>query len=219
MHLEENHIIKDLLSLKVTKDGSRSCLTMALKSARRHTGRNPFTADFTNSLVNDEIFESDSLHSEYFTGLTIYLILLEQIGCIFKKKGYNEGAKSNGIRIALENFSKSDKDLINAIRALRDSLVHNFGLTNSENPRSKNKGQLFKFTLLFNNSTRAILPNLKWSGDYNDINESNNSIVGVQELCELVESVFLNLVIEFEKDNVELRIKNINELKARFTIL
>ena len=166
-----------------------------------------------------DVFDNDLYHSEYFTGLAVYLILLDQIGLIFCKVGYKAGKKTNGIQIALENFSRLDGEDIKALRALRNSLAHNFGLATAKNPLSKNKKQLYKFSLHFDKNQQPIRPNLNWQGDYNEKNDSTKTVVGVVKLCELVENVFSELISEFENGNVELRIKNLNEIKARFTII
>jgi len=222
MTLEEKNIVKELFNLNVSDNGTRSCLTMALKSARLHTGRNIFSGVDERNLFNDFIAENDLLHSEYFTGLSIYLILLEQIGCVFKKKDYQENDITNGIKIALENFTAQTIDIeqIEAIKGLRNTLTHNFSLTSDkyENKKKPINKKRYKFTLNFDDDQQLIKFNLKWNGVY-DKSDENNTIIGVKKLCELVENVYSNLNYEFQNGNIELRIKEINEIKARFTII
>jgi hypothetical protein len=131
--MEQRELIERLLSFEPDKDSRRSCLTMALKAARKYTGRDCTGKDI-KGLIDDDIFNEDRFHSEYFSGLVLYLILLEQIGCLFKEIGYEEKNKTNGIKIALENFSifKDEPEKIKAIVGLRNSLAHNFSLANEK---------------------------------------------------------------------------------------
>jgi hypothetical protein len=216
---QETDFINDFLNPMGLNISRRSCLIMALKSARKHTGRDIKTGKDISGLINEDVFDNNLYHSEYFTGLAVYLILLEQIGLIFCKVGYKDGKKTNGIQIALENFSRLNRGQIKALRALRNSLAHNFGLALAKNPLSKTEEQLYKFRLHFDQNQEPISPNLNWHGNYNDKNDSTDTVVGVQQLCGLVENVFFELKSEFEIGNIELRIKDLNEIKARFTII
>lgn len=178
--------IEDFLNIKDSGKEIRSCLTMALRSARKHTGRDINTGKDILGLLTEENVVNDIYYAEYFTGLTVYLILLDQIGCIFKKVGYKEGQKTNGIQIALENFSTLNPDQIKALRALRNSLTHNFGLTSAEDSRkkakNKKKEQLYKFCLYYDKNQLPVIPNMTWDGDYNDKTDNTDTIILINSL-------------------------------------
>lgn len=211
---EEKTFIKKFLTLD---SEVQSCLCMALKSGRLHTGRDIKTCKDIQRLINNNyILDNNLVQSEYFTGLTTYLILLEQIGSVFMKVGYDVKNKKNGIQIALDNFCKPDltNKQIKAIRALRNSLAHNFGLASNDKYNVKKS---YKFCLdYYDESINAITP-CNWDGKYNGKDDKTNTVVSVPKMCELIESVYSNLLDEFKNDNVELRMGLI-EIKARFTI-
>ncbi len=198
MTSEEKIFIKKFLTLD---SEVHSCLCMALKSGRKHTGRDIKTGKDIRGLINDEVWDNNLFHSEYFTGLTTYLILLEQIGSVFMKVGYDVKDKKNGILIALDNFcnQKLTEDQIYAISALRNSLVHNFGLA-SQNYSTKYDS--YKFCLYFSNKSMNAITPYKWDGKYTGKDDKTNTEVSVSKMCEFIESVYSNLLVEFENDTL-----------------
>lgn len=72
-----------------------------------------------------------------FTGLINYLILLEQFGSIFIPKNQVKIKEKNGIFCSLKYYSKLSDEQINAIKSLRNSLTHKFGLATEKKPSQK----------------------------------------------------------------------------------
>lgn len=194
-----------------------SCLMIALQDARKITGR-----DIINGKINNDILENGQsfLNPYSFIGVVNYLLILELIGDIFRLKTFTTNKKSN-IYKALKQFSilRNDND-IDTIIALRNSLAHNYGLINIPYNIKEYPTKLHKFTLINDNTTDLIkYPIQKWNLDYSNKSDDTSTQISVIKLQELIESVYKKLIIEIEKDKVELALdKKIIELNARFTI-
>lgn len=111
-------LIGGILGLRNTKGIFRSTLIMALKSARYHTGRDINTGKDNLGLLKDEIFDNDLWHSEYFTGLVNYLIILDQIGSLFARRGYEGKLIPNSIQKTLDCYTALSSEEKLAIRCL-----------------------------------------------------------------------------------------------------
>jgi hypothetical protein len=192
-----------------------STISILLRGARKLSGRDLLTGIYLRSEINFENFTDQIYHSNQFSGLINYLIFLEQIGSIFELKS----RKKNGIHIALENFSFLSSQQIVAIRALRNSMTHNFGLASEIIP--ENKGKRHKFTLSIERNANIVsLPKNKWEGDFTDKSEQSNTIIYIIDLSDLVENIYSQLKTEVSSNNIKIALKNgLDELKARFTIL
>jgi hypothetical protein len=70
-------------------------------------------------------------HSSLLLGLTNYLIILELIGSVFKLKNNDDNYTKDGIEYALKLYTKLGNEKIKGIKALRNSLTHNFSLANN----------------------------------------------------------------------------------------
>jgi hypothetical protein len=141
-----------------------STIAILLRGARKLSGRDLLTGSYNMSEINDENFKEQTYHSYLFTGLINYLIFLEQIGSVLKIIGHTS-TKENGIHIALEKFSSLTDLQIFAIRALRNSLTHKYGLATERNP--KDLRLRHKFTLSIQRNFEIIkLPSITWTGDF-----------------------------------------------------
>ena len=190
-----------------------STVGILLRGARKLSGRDLLSGSYIMSELNEENFTNQTYHSILFSGLINYLIFLEQVGTIFKLAS----AKSSGIHIALENFSTLTEEQIFAVRALRNSLTHNYGLATEIIPQNLNKRH--KFTLSIERNLEVIrLPTIKWHGDFSDKNEQTNTTVFIIDLCDIIESAYSKLKEENENNNVEIVLGR-DELKSRFTII
>mgnify|MGYP001245680062 CR=1 FL=1 len=209
------------------EEGRESNFQMALKSARLHTGRNVDTGVASsmtemecNLRMKNEVQENQLYNSELFTGLTIYLILLEQIGSMFKRTGLETiKGYEKGIKYSLYMFStftiEEDKDKIDAINCLRNNLAHNFGLASDD--RFPNSGR--KFTLSFSNDAPIVkLPAEKWNCQYDDKGDESSTVIGVYAFCNEVEQIVGKLIEVYHAGNLEFSLSE-EEIKSRFTII
>ena len=219
-------LIRIILGLE-KEEGRESNFQMALKSARLHTGRNVDTV-VANSMAEmewnlrerEEVQEKQLYNSELFTGLTIYLILLEQIGSMFKRtgleppKGYNKGIRHSLCMFSTLTIEKN-KDEIDAINSLRNNLAHNFGLASDD--RFPNSGH--KFTLFFSSDAPIVkLPVEKWNCKYDDKSDESSTVIGVYAFCNEVEQIVRKLIKAYHAGNLEFSLSE-EEIKSRFTII
>ncbi len=216
-------MIRTILGLKQVKN-RKSCLLMAIRSARYLTGRDVITGKALgigemeyNVLKKDEVQTHQLYNEHFFTGIAMYLIALDCIGCLFENTTIKPVDDNNSIVRALESFSALKNKEIEAVKDLRNTLAHNYGLaTESKGGTKKTK---HKFTLSFSDNTNAIrIPKKDWDGDYANKRQSNSTIIGVPSFCDLIETIIANVYKCNESGSLKLRIEN-NEAKARFTIL
>ncbi len=194
-----------------------STIGILLRGARKLSGRDLLTGVYQMNELTPDNFEEQLYHSNLFTGLINYLIFLEQVGSIFKIKGATS-TKQNGIHLALQSFSSLTEEQIFAIRALRNSLTHKYGLATEKNP--DNIKLRHKFTITIERSTEIIkLPLSAWSGDFSDKSEHSNTTVYIIDLIDEIEKAFSKLKAQIDKQNIEISLAGgRDELKARFTI-
>lgn len=221
----KQHLMEWILGLCPEPEGRKSCLMMALKSARYHTGRDINTGKTGGSLemrcnvnMRNEILENGMEDAEMFTGLTLYVILLEQIGTLFGNKEEPKAIKrilqTTGNKIPLG----LNKEQTVAVNDLRNTLAHNFGLATE--PRCNKKGTEVhhKFTLSFSDDAPPVrLPEQKWDGCFTDKQDCTSTEIGVPALCELVEEVIDYVRQSYKNGKLELRLGE-EETEARFTI-
>lgn len=191
-----------------------STVGLLLRGARKMSGRDLTSGDYVMNELTEENFREQTYHSHQFSGLINYLIFLEQIGSIFKFPS----TKTNGIHIALEKFSALSEQQIFAVRALRNSLAHDFGLATEIIPQNVNKRHKFSLSIERNRET-IKLPIVRWEGNFDDKTDETNTTVFIIDLCDLIEDVYFKLKEEVLNDNTELNLSGgLNELKGRFTI-
>lgn len=221
--------------LGLDKENNRkSNYIIALSSARCLTGRNPL--DGTASSINDmrcNLLNIDNIHcndkqlrneqpidEKMMIGLTIYLILLDLIGCLFEKKDSFIKYK-NGVKKALSLFSSLKDEEIEAINNLRNTLAHNFGLATEirYDKRGKEiKGR--KFTLSFSDHDPIIrLPIKEWDTKYEDKSEDTSTIIGIYAFCNEIEQVIKNLMDTYHLGELKFN-KSLSEeeIISRFTV-
>ncbi len=217
-------MIKTILGLKRVKN-RRSCLLMAIRSARYLTGRDVITGkaigicemEYT-ILKNDDVTTLQLYNEHFFSGLAMYLIAIDCIGCLFDNLTITPKTENNNSIIrALKSFSTLDDERIEAVKDLRNTLAHNFGLaTESKGGAKKTK---HKFTLSFSDKAEAIkLPKKDWDGDFGNKKQSCSTIIGVSAFCNLAESIIANVYDSYEKGLLKLRVSE-EQVKARFTVL
>lgn len=207
------------------ENNRKSNYLIAVESARRLTGRNPL--DGTANSINDMRFnlldigkEDDQPTDEkMMIGLTMYLILLDLIGCLFERKDKSVKCK-NGVKRALTLFSKLEPQKIEAIKDLRNSLTHNFGLaTETIKDKKEKENEGHKFTLSFTNDDPIIkLPTKEWNNKYEDKEDESSTVIGVYTLCNEIENIIKELMNTYKSGNLKFKLLD-EEIKSRFTII
>ena len=217
-------MIKTILGLKRVKN-RRSCLLMAVRNARYLTGRDINTGKALgicemeyNVLKKEDVTTHQLYNEHFFSGLAMYLIAIDCIGCLFENSTITPKIENNNSIIrALKSFSSLDDERIEAVKDLRNTLAHNFGLATES--KGGTKKTMHKFTLSFSDKAEAIkLPKKDWDGDYDDKKQRRSTIIGVSSFCDLAESIIANVYSCYESGSLILRIDE-NEAKSRFTIL
>lgn len=210
----------------IHENNRKSCFLMAIRSARYLTGRDIVSGKALgicemeyNVLNKDDVITHQLYNEHFFSGLAMYLIAIDCIGCLFDNTKI-KSAEGNSIARALDSFSSIDKDRIEAIKDLRNTLAHNYGLaTENTLPNGKPKKYKHKFTLSFSDEAEAIkLPVINWNGKYDNKNDDCSTIIGVSSFCDMIESIIANVYKCYESDSLILRIDE-NEAKSRFTVL
>lgn len=193
-----------------------SMMALLLRNARKLAGRNIETGVYEMNEVNENNFVEQTYYSMQYTSLINYLILLEQIGSIFKPKEIDKIEKTNGIYCTLKYFSPLNQEKIDAIKALRNSLVHKFGLATEK--KDKGAGS-FKFLLSIKKNNKIVIPKY-WSGDFSDKSDNTLTTIFIPSFEDLVEGIYSNIVQDWELSKLEILPEvTINEIKARYTIV
>jgi len=195
-----------------------STLGILLRGARHLSGRDLYNGIYKMKELTKQNFKRQTYFPNFFTGLINYLIFLEQLGGIFKIKGRAVPNQKNGIHLAFKNFFTLTDDKIFAIRALRNSLVHQYGLaTGKEN--GKNIKLIYKFTVSVERNSEIVkLPLTTWDGSFSNKNDESNTTIYVIDLIDVIEKLYSKLKEEINNNNVEFNV-SLDELKARFTII
>jgi hypothetical protein len=198
---------------------------MAVRNARYLTGRDINTGKALgicemeyNVLKKEDVTTHQLYNEHFFSGLAMYLIAIDCIGCLFENSTITPKIENNNSIIrALKSFSSLDDERIEAVKDLRNTLAHNFGLATES--KGGTKKTMHKFTLSFSDKAEAIkLPKKDWDGDYDDKKQRRSTIIGVSSFCDLAESIIANVYSCYESGSLILRIDE-NEAKSRFTIL
>lgn len=217
-------IVDIILGLK-EEINRKSCLMMAIRSARHLTGRDIVTGKAegildmrTNVLMKDSVLTHWLEDEHFFSGIAMYLIAIDCIGCVFDNKDKNTN-KKNGIGRALKLFSNLDDRNVDAIIDLRNTLAHNFGLaTEAICGNGKSKKHKHKYKLSFSDDAEAIkLPEKEWNGDFDNKDECCSTVIGVFSFCNLAETIIADVYKCQELGNLNLCISE-SEAKSRFTI-
>ena len=179
-----------------------SVLILVRKTVRFLIGNNLNTGENERLNINEFIFENNLYHS-FFSGIMGYFTLLDQLGCIFFEK--------QPIRNVLKKYSGIPKKEQEALVGLRNCLAHNYGLAN----------KYYNFSLVDNNENERRVVELaktkKIQGDYSNKDDYYTSIY-IDNFTSLVENIFHKIKEDFSNNKLKPVIKNVSELRARFTI-
>lgn len=190
----------------------QSSLPKALIEARWITGRDAKTGEpLPDSNSQD--------HLGWWSGTVIYLTILDHIGAIYKIKEQLRrfDDKPQDILKALDYFAPEiDLKKATAIYALRCAFHHDFSLINI----GKSKDMHFNFGL-HQFATGEVVEFRKnfvdWDGELCSLNESNQTIINVKRLGDLVEDIYKRILSLNAKNKLEICLVNGEiELKRRY---
>ena len=217
---EKKEIAELILGIRI-HESRKSTLQLALECGRFHLGID------NNSNINEHAFnlrhnlieqiqdkiivDKCSDQAEIFAALLLYLNAMEQIGTLFCHK--------NGIENAIKTFGpeKFSNQKINAIKNLRNSLAHNYGLVNF-NPITKKP--TVKFTIYLDRNEAIVeLPKKNWDGSYKDKYEETQCVIYAFSLLDLMKQTYDGVINKYKEGSLLFAIDDLEEIKARFTII
>jgi len=211
--VEKEFVKKAIANIEI-ETNRYSILNLAVRDARLITGRNIDTGKLLQNefLVNKM---GEPLDQYSFIGIINYLLILDMIGNAFSIKQFTT-TKTTSIYKSLKQFSTLNDDDIYAIIALRNSLAHNYSLVNI--PAHKEfSSKLHHFKLINGSTQKMIKIKSKWGNPNNSKSEINETVIGVDNLLDMIEGVILNLKKENELDNLELNL-DFNQFVMRYTV-
>lgn len=178
-----------------------------------------------NEVIKDYSDQDNEEVMKIFTSLCLYLIVLDQLGHIYRSQGDNG---SNMIEQAIKKSEAYNKlSPQNAERTsvsianLRNSINHNFGLANY-NPFRNKGNRNYKFTICITEDDGIQqpikLPIQDWDGDWKDKSDTTSTVVYPFSLMNYIEEVLSSYIEMHKKEAIESRL-GIEELKTRFTIV
>ena len=198
--------IKDLLEIIIGIKASKrkSTLQLALQSARHYCG---YEVDINCSNTDE---------GDLFLSLFLYLNCLEQIGILFCPV---VGSDKNGIVRALSKFASrllNEKE-IEALKCLRHSLAHSFGLVNV----SRRGTPTHKYQLSLDDSCSTIIRTeiTPWDKDYSNKTEETSVIAYVFSIIRLVETIISEIRNDYAKGTLTFMIDKEEEIKSRYTFI
>jgi hypothetical protein len=216
--MTESEIIKKVLNLNYNSDNKISTLSIAIKGARELSERNINTGvkitginiDKLNKQITNKTFESNK-----FVAIAMYLIIIDLIGSIFKKKGKKE-QKKDRFKQALNHFVELDDEKIKSLKNLRNSLAHKFSLGN--------ESEVFVLEY-FEKSEDILVPSEEPYSSQNRNNEKsgiNFTIAYYESICDLTEKIYREInelakddkleIVSIYKNNNEVRIHDFNSM-------
>jgi hypothetical protein len=165
-----------------------SCFTAVLREARHLAGR-----DRDDGILLANVPDEDRAE---WAAVLMYLILLEQLGEVLRRKGTrtpkdSENTLMRALRLWAPTVKKSHAD---ALRALRNAVAHDFGLTS----RDRSKKRHHRKFALSSTGALVVLPARRWNGEYGKADDKKVGLkknrgggvrVNVRAVGDLVESV------------------------------
>ena len=244
---EEKKAILDLILGIEHEEGRKSTLQLALKQARKLVGKKEgktvsrqtfyerrrnnsdslgevyvsapqeLNEEQIEEIINDNVEIKSDDEMDVLTSLCLYLIVLDQLGHIFRERT----TASNRIKdaIMLSNmvliYAEQEKEVI---ANLRNSINHNFGLA-CYNPPKKNGKTKYVLCIGEDDGKHypVILPNSEWNGDWSDKKEETSTQIFPFSLMNFAEEVLASFIELHKSESIESPI-GVEELKTRFTI-
>ena len=188
-----------------------SCLTAALRDARKISGRNSATGkpDTTNQCG----------HLGSWAGAMCYMTILDQIGTCYRPSTTAQVHNVPAIKMALQYFATTLSTAeIDAIYALRNAFFHDFSLYNRN---GANPSLQHTFTV-DNHPTNnvVVLPPTQWNGQMANRTAQNNTYINLKTLGDLVEDIYQSLITLEAAGTLALDLPGGNaELLDRYTFM
>ena len=181
-----------------------SALIRALGSIRKETGRDK---DGLKILGED--------HGSWL-GAIGYMVILDQIGNCFRPRTRPNFHNLNSIQKALRYFTHLGHLRINAIYALRCALAHDYSLCNYH----KDQSLQHRFVVTQGEIPPLVkLPRVPWDGDILKNERRNVTVVNLEKLGDLVETIYRRLIDLHKHNGLEISLKGgPNELLQRYQI-
>lgn len=185
-----------------------SSFIAALRDARKFTGREMDTG-IKMSGYGD--------HGSWL-GAIGYMTLMDQIGKCFRPVSQTKITDANSITKCLRYFTTLSNEEIDAIYALRCAFAHDYSLLNI----STTKPQLnHRFTVYQGNEGNVVtLPSSAWDGDRNSDDMNTITLVNLEGLGDLVESICRHLLYLSDRNELVIDLKGgVEELTSRYGIV
>lgn len=179
-----------------------------LRDARKFTARDQDTGvKIQNSNIGD--------HGSWL-GTIGYMAILDQIGNCFKPKGTPKLDGSSIVK-SFGYFTNMTRDEANAIYALRCAFAHDFSLFNV-NPNKPFMNHLF--TVYKGDDKQVVtLPQIKWNGDYNNLDPDCITYVNLEAFGDTVEDIYYEMVRLSKLSQLEIVLPGgAEELLRRYSI-
>lgn len=148
--------------------------------------------------------------AQYVPLMTSFAIL-DQIGSLYHIQGNNPEAK-NGIKRALQSFTKMTPDEIEDLVTLRHSLFHDGSLTS----RNKNTGTNVIFRMNTDADFVVKRPAVAWNGIYDDDLTAHTTLINLKEFQCLVLGILDKCLAELEQGRLQCSISDCREFYYRF---
>ena len=187
-----------------------SCLTAALRDARKISGRNLTTGqpDTANQCG----------HLGSWSGAMCYLTILDQIGECYRPNAKAQIPNGFAIKKALKYFTTLSDPEIDAIYALRNAFFHDFSLYNRNAAH-----QSLQHTFTVDNhptNNVVVLPATPWDGQMANRTAHNNTYINLKALGDLVEDIYKSLITLESSGTLTLDLPGGNsELLDRYTFI
>lgn len=184
-----------------------SCLTAALRDARKITGRDIATGKTDPN--------SQCGHLGSWTGAMCYMTILDQIGKCYRPGGKAQLTSGSTIQKALSYFTPLTTLEIDAVYALRNAFFHDFSLYNRNGANSS----LQHVFTVDNHPTNSVvvLPATQWDGLMTSRGANTTTYINLKTLGDLVEQIYQNLIALEAAGNLSLDLQNgTSELLDRY---
>lgn len=229
---EKDDILKLILGIEPAHNRRKSTLQLAITQARILVGIKPGEKASRNKWKCRYLTENDELSKivdnffkgsqdeamNILTALSLYLIVLDQLGHIFASNTNKSNRTGLAIKLckSISTHELSDKD-INSIEHLRNSINHNFGLAAVNN--TKNIG-IEKFSIIIddNGNHKPFNNEIQWDGNWHDKTTETSTQIYPFSLINLIEDTLQYFVILYINHNIKSPLST-EELKTRFTIV
>ena len=230
MEKDKDKILRLILGLE-SDDYRKSTLQLALKQARYLGGvipgepssytkfmlRRSKEGQDKSKMINSFFVASSDEEMDVLTSLSLYLIILDQLGHIFGPRNKSSNRVKDALEKSIIVSNLTDVELTE-IAALRNSISHNFGLASYNT--NQNVG-VFKYIICFDddgNQKPVIDAIEKWGGDWCDKNDNTSVHIYPFSFINYVEQILNSFVKQHQEGKLESPL-SVEELKTRFTII